>query len=394
MTEYVSLKFDSNQMIHLLGVQLYDTPLAMLRENVQNSVDAIRERKKLDPKPFQPRIDVTISNEMVTIEDNGKGMTKDIIKNNYWTAGNSSKNTEQAQQAGVVGHFGIGALANFGVCSKLELSTRYFDSNIRLKSIAYRDKLSGDDISLDEVEDYSDEIGTKIYVTLLQSGSITVEQAIEYLSLYVKYVDIPIYINDELVSQKLVEIKERPSSNLLKGNYKGDFCKFSYEMVFNTYQPINPEILIKDIVLYGKPTKGSVYMKNDGKNNNSIMGMCNGFGLARLNLISWFNFSGYMDFDFLQPTAGREAISRDSNSTAFMFFLEIEKFWASIISQYDLSDTYRDFLTYVVNHYSDDYVMNITATIAAKADESVCFKDITNPIDYIFYAGSEENVIK
>ena len=50
MTEYVSLKFDSNQMIRLLGVQLYDTPLAMLRENVQNSVDAIRERKKLDPR--------------------------------------------------------------------------------------------------------------------------------------------------------------------------------------------------------------------------------------------------------------------------------------------------------------------------------------------------------
>ena len=44
MTEYVSLKFDPNQMIHLLGVQLYDTPLAMLRENVQNAVDAIRER--------------------------------------------------------------------------------------------------------------------------------------------------------------------------------------------------------------------------------------------------------------------------------------------------------------------------------------------------------------
>ena len=67
MTEYVSLKFDSNQMIRLLGVQLYDTPLAMLRENVQNSVDAIRERKKLDSKACQPRINVTIANEMVMI---------------------------------------------------------------------------------------------------------------------------------------------------------------------------------------------------------------------------------------------------------------------------------------------------------------------------------------
>lgn len=393
MTEYVSLKFDSNQMIRLLGVQLYDTPLAMLRENVQNSVDAIRERKKLDPKAFQPRINVTISNEMVMIEDNGKGMTKDIIKNNYWTAGNSSKNTEQAQLAGVVGHFGIGALANFGVCSKLELSTRYFDSNIRLKSIAYREKLSGDDISLDEVEEHSDEIGTKVYVTLLHPGSITVEQTIEYLSQYVQYVDIPIYINHELISQKHVEIKERASSNLLKGDYEDGFCKFSYEMVFNTYQPINPEIFIKDIILYGKSIKGSVYLKNDGK-NNTVMGMCNGFGLARLNLLSWFNFSGFMDFDFLQPTAGREAVSRDSNSTALMFFLEIEKFWAKTISQYDVSDTYRDFLTYVINHYDDRYVMNLTANIASKSDESIRFGDITISQKYIYYGGSEENVIK
>ena len=393
MTEYVSLKFDSNQMIRLLGVQLYDTPLAMLRENVQNSVDAIRERKKLDPKVFQPRINVTISNDMVMIEDNGKGMTKDIIKNNYWTAGNSSKNTEQAQQAGVVGHFGIGALANFGVCSKLELSTRYFDSNIRLKSIAYREKLSGDDISLDEVEDHSDEIGTKVYVTLLHPESITVEQTIEYLSQYVQYVDIPIYINDELISQKFVKIKERASSNLLKGDYEGGFCRFSYEMVFNTYQPINPEILIKDIVLYGKSVKGSVYLKNDGK-NNTIMGMCNGFGLARLNLLSWFNFSGFMDFDFLQPTAGREAVSRDSNSTALTFFLEIEKFWAEIISQYNVSDTYRDFLSYVVYHYADSYVLNLTVNIASKVDESIRLGDITNSQQYIYYGGSEESVIK
>lgn len=393
MTEYVSLKFDSNQMIRLLGVQLYDTPLAMLRENVQNSVDAIRERKKLDLKPFQPRIKVTISNEMVIIEDNGKGMTKDIIKNNYWTAGNSSKNTEQAQQAGVVGHFGIGALANFGVCSKLELSTRYFDSNIRLKSIACREKLSGDDISLDEIEDDSDEIGTKIYVTLLHPGTITVEQTKEYLSQYVQYVDIPIYINGELISQEAVEIKERASSNLLKGNYEGEFCRFSYEMVFNTYQPINPEILIKDLQLYGRSIKGSVYLKNDGK-NNTVMGMCNGFGLARLNMFSWFNFSGFMDFDFLQPTAGREAVSRDSNSTALIFFLEIEKFWAETISQYDISDTYRDFLSYVVNHYADNYVMNLTANIASKSDESIRFGDITDSQQYIYYGGSEENVIK
>lgn len=393
MTEYVSLKFDSNQMIHLLGVQLYDSPLAMLRENIQNAVDAIRERIEMDSRAFSPLINVTISDDSIVVSDNGKGMTKDILKNNYWTAGNSSKNTDAAQKARVVGHFGIGALANFSICSKLEISTRYFNSNVRYKSIAYRDKLSGDEISIDEEDDSSDKYGTILKATLLLPRSITAEQAKEYLKPYVRYVDIPIYINGDIVSNEKVFINERTSSIVLSDNYDGGFCKFSYKLVFNNYQPINPEILIENIELYGKKVSGSVYLKNDGKHND-VMGMCNGFGLARLNMASWFNFCGFMDFDFLEPTAGREAVSRNSNSTAFTFFLEIERFWANVISKYEMSDTYRDFLNYVVNHYSDQLAMNITASIASKTDESICFKDIIAPNQFIFYAGSEESVIK
>lgn len=393
MTEYVSLKFDSSQMIHLLGVQLYDTPLAMLRENVQNAVDAIRERTEMDSRSFVPQVNVSIADGQIIIADNGKGMTKDILENNFWTAGNSSKNTEEAQKAGVVGHFGIGALANFGICSKLELSTRYYDSNLRYNSIAYRDRLSGREISVDEVEDNSDNYGTTVMVTLIESGSVSAEQAKEYLYQYVRYIDIPIYINGELISQEEVIIKERTSSTVLKDHYKGSFCNFSYELVFNNYQPINPELLITDIELFGRKINGRVYLKNDGKNND-IMGLCNGFGLARLNLMSWFNFSGFMDFDFLQPTAGREAVSRNSNSTALSFFVEVEKFWANIISGYSLSDNYRDFLSYVINHYSNNLVMNVTASIASNSEESICFKDIADPLKFIYYAGNEESVIK
>ena len=82
MEEYLSLKFDSNQMIRLLGVQLYDTPLAMLRENVQNAVDAIRMRMVKD-NGFTPRVDVNISINSVSIEDNGIGMSDETLRNNY-----------------------------------------------------------------------------------------------------------------------------------------------------------------------------------------------------------------------------------------------------------------------------------------------------------------------
>ena len=44
----IALKFDSKAIIKLLGVQLYDTPMAMLRENVQNGFDAVKERQEKD----------------------------------------------------------------------------------------------------------------------------------------------------------------------------------------------------------------------------------------------------------------------------------------------------------------------------------------------------------
>lgn len=87
---YVSMEFDAKQMIRLLGNDLYDSPLAMLRENVQNAYDAILERKLID-SDFEPYIKINITNEQIVIEDNGIGMNKDILANNYWKAGNSGK---------------------------------------------------------------------------------------------------------------------------------------------------------------------------------------------------------------------------------------------------------------------------------------------------------------
>lgn len=111
-TQYVSMEFDAKQMIRLLGNDLYDSPLAMLRENIQNSYDAILERMRVDVD-FMPSIDITINNNQIIIKDNGIGMNENILANNYWKAGNSSKNNPESIAAGVVGHFGIGALANF-----------------------------------------------------------------------------------------------------------------------------------------------------------------------------------------------------------------------------------------------------------------------------------------
>ena len=109
------------KIIKLLAKDIYDSPYALLRENLQNAYDAILMRKVLDPNPFVPCIRMNVSGDKVIISDNGVGMTLEVVENNYWKAGSSGKNNEEARKAGVVGTFGIGAMANFGVCEKLEV---------------------------------------------------------------------------------------------------------------------------------------------------------------------------------------------------------------------------------------------------------------------------------
>lgn len=390
MNEKISLKFEPLSMIRLLGVQLYDTPLAMLRENVQNAVDAIRMRLSKD-STFEPEVKVTISDDTIKVSDNGIGMTENDLKESFWNVGHSGKNTEEAKKAGVIGHFGIGALANFGVCTRLEVNTRKYNSNIRIISIANKAELSGDNIDINSEEDNSDNYGTEIIATLENKGSINDQVAIDYLRPYVSYVDIPILINGILVSKEEVTIKKRSNSTHSIDSYNSS-VGFDYNLVYNNYQPINPELLISNITIDGANIKGRVYLNRTNNSGSNIMGLCNGFGLANLSLISSFNFSGFMDFPFLEPTAGREAVSRESTALAQRILNAIEKFWAKTISKNAVVDNYREFLYYAANNFSRDITGQITITLAAH-NTSIKLKEIDDPQKFIFYAGNDSATI-
>lgn len=389
MEEYLSLKFDSNQMIRLLGVQLYDTPLAMLRENVQNAVDAIRMRLAKDTQ-FSPRVDVTISINTVSIEDNGIGMSADTLRNNYWYAGNSGKNTQEAKVAGVIGHFGIGALANFGVCTELELTTKLFGSAVRCYSRAIKAKLNEQSIILEQSEDSSNHYGTKITATLEAPGSVTVDNAIAYLHTYVRYLDIPVYVNGTLISGVKMEVDhERKNITSLQGVTEIRNCAFKYELSYNNYQPIALQIKVTDVKVGGVPMEGQVYLATN-TNESGIMGIYNGFGLANINLVTNFNMSGVMDFSFLEPTAGREAISRESTRTAQMLLQSIEELWASEIAKSPIADNYRDFLFYLQNHFSLKNAANVTIRLVNRMKDSIKMSEIDAPQNFIYYAGQDE----
>ena len=125
MSEGIVFQVETSRVLQILTSEIYDSPLALLRENVQNAYDAVRMRfAPSGPLADGGRIDVTIGNGTISITDNGVGMDENVLRQNFWKAGSSGKNSDDARKAGVVGTFGIGAMANFGVCTKLVVETR------------------------------------------------------------------------------------------------------------------------------------------------------------------------------------------------------------------------------------------------------------------------------
>jgi molecular chaperone HtpG len=142
--EQIKFQIEIGKVLKLLANDIYDSPYAFLRENVQNAYDAILMRMQKDNN-FQPKIVIDLTGNQISISDNGIGMSREVVENNYWKAGSSGKNNEEARKAGVVGTFGIGAMANFGICSYLKVRSHFWGSNSTIISDVKKDDLSLDD---------------------------------------------------------------------------------------------------------------------------------------------------------------------------------------------------------------------------------------------------------
>ncbi|WP_343015126.1 ATP-binding protein [Akkermansia muciniphila] len=386
-TMYVSMEFDAKQMIHLLGNDLYDSPLAMLRENVQNAYDAILERKLID-SDFEPYIKINITNEQIVIEDNGIGMNKDILANNYWKAGNSGKNNPQSIAAGVVGHFGIGALANFGVCTKLEIQTRRYGEKTAYTSEAQREKINiKNSIPVTPIENQSIPYGTCITVTLDQPGSISVINAINYLRQYIEYIEIPVTINGQKFPQKKIDFIKKITAKEVTDSR----LSYKLDIGYNNQFPLSVDILIYDIAIQGSPINGYLYLNTRDK---GILGLRNGFGLASINVPSIYEFGGIVNLDNLVPTAGREAVSRESVSLVTSIVQSVESSWTSVIAKDPICDNYRNFLQYLYSHFNMAQASHINIKYANE-DKYIRLGNITslNASEFKYADGVDSTVL-
>lgn len=172
------IHFNANPDITKLLIQpLYGyDPSFGIRELLQNSLDACRERKVIENENNNDRytesikIDLDTNNKVFRITDNGIGMTSDIIINYYLTAGASLINSEywnttfindnNLSKIARNGRFGIGVLSSFLIGDEVTVTTRSMFENDGWKFTFSREP------SNIELLRTQCEIGTEICVTI------------------------------------------------------------------------------------------------------------------------------------------------------------------------------------------------------------------------------------
>jgi molecular chaperone HtpG len=346
-TKRIPFEVDISRVIELLATQIYQSPLALLRENTQNAFDAVLMRRALG-QDFTPEIRVTFEERTIRIQDNGIGMTAVELEENYWHAGASGKNTQQARDAGVVGTFGIGAMANFGIAQKLAVITESALDGTRTQSEVQRDQLSAtkDCITIDAI-DPSGEPGTIVDATLEADASLSIGEAVQYITQFTEFVDVAVYVNDDLVSMKPI------ASVLPSERHKWDKHRDGVDLAgiatanVKVYGLASGElrVLVEEIDTLPPtgPAGRAVLLQGTG----ALRTLRSGFGLATISVPSLYGFGGVIDLAALQPTAGREALEARSNDLLIRLMGSLDNVVSEMASSRSESFENQAFLQWV-----------------------------------------------
>jgi hypothetical protein len=124
-----SFELDKPKILKLLtGHTLYSNSDVVVRELVQNSLDATRLQSRKEGSTGRIELTFSTASRTLTVDDNGTGMTQSIIENHFLNVGNSrySDETFRKQNPGfsAISRFGIGILSTFMISDEIEVITK------------------------------------------------------------------------------------------------------------------------------------------------------------------------------------------------------------------------------------------------------------------------------
>lgn len=394
MTEQlIPFQIETQRVIKLLATQIYQSPLALLRENTQNAFDAIRLRLALG-QTFEPKIEVTLEPTLISIIDNGIGMTAQDLREHYWKAGSSSKNNDAARAAGVVGTFGIGAMANFGIAQALRIETESAVTQERSVSTARLEDLSLNNDCISLVTNVGvGEPGTAIIAEVASGQEINVAEAISYIAEFVSLVDVAVVVNGILVSRKSVEsiVPMVPETVAIEGPFGkiGGRLHAQSKVVISNNADI--WVSLSDLTWSGEQLPGRIVLRSGSPNLRTFR---SGFGLATTSVSSAYQFGGVVDLLILEPTAGREAITVSGMQILQGIMGEIDTFISELVANYPECDVSSPFIAWAAAHKRFDLCGKLRMVITPGERmmlETIKERSAVKPM--LIYAGTDQGIL-
>ena len=395
MVTSIPYHVDINRVIELLASQIYQSPLALLRENCQNAYDAILERMFREPGFTEPRIVIDIAKDRIRVSDNGIGMSPQDLDLHYWRAGSSGKNNPESRAAGVVGTFGIGAMANFGVASELSVITESFNTGQRTKSSVERANLSATEPCI-SIEDLSTERdpGTTVEIIIDEGVDLDVPKAIAYCAEAVRYVPIPVVINGNIVSMhEFVEDLPQPRNSESTARQRVSLAgTIEATVELATGFNAEPWVRITDMSNGSDSIAGEIILVQD---RHQIHAFRSGFSLATTGVQSHFGLGGIANLATLTPTAGRDSLASSSIQFLQTLVTGLDRLIAEHVGTLSVSDNNTKFMEWVKAHNRFDLCNHIRVALepGARSETLETFHRSHSDRRWNLYGGREQSII-
>ena len=140
-------KAESKRLLDLMINSIYTNKEIFLREIISNASDAIdklyyralsSENTGLSRDDFSIEISCDKENRILTISDNGCGMTKEDLENNLGTIAKSGslsfkEENEKNDEIDIIGQFGVGFYSSFMVAEEVTVITKAYGEECAYK---------------------------------------------------------------------------------------------------------------------------------------------------------------------------------------------------------------------------------------------------------------------
>ena len=306
----IGIEFDS--VLRAISKQIYETPHAFLRENVQNAIDAVRIQALRDGKDAgasEYAIEVVVDSGRVSVRDNGIGMSRKDLQRYFWTIGSSGKRGDEARKAGCVGMFGIGGFANFGVCDRLVVTSKDVKSTTGTATSLSAEEIARAGTAIPKVtiaeSNDADPRGTLVVGELKKAPNI--EELKTYLRDFVRYVPIDVLFNGECISRGRFEALDE-QQNLVKIGGTVRRWQGGDSVVLGRLWEDRGHTLVasvEELVWRGTETSMKGRLRFEA---GPIDVFKRGFKLCATQVPTTIGVSGRLDCDLFVPTAGRDSL--------------------------------------------------------------------------------------